>query len=358
MKKWMKILMSIGMAFSLWACTSKTEVTLSSVSFESFYLGDSLNPSESERIPLSSKESNQVEAILDKAHWVSVNPNKNALEPVGFLMFDAVGRRYELFQVVDTFVIKVTEGKFTPIYFESKGNISTLIDGWFKPFRSAILNKEILSQSTPLKVDTNISLNSERTKFALTTTQAESLLSLMKIETWEAIVLPVTDDSPEAVFSITLTEDGDTLWFTPWETEAMVNHLQIVDGESQIFSYRMLLSDYRTVQTTLNLWRAEVDPIDNPQPSAFVFTQVRFPMPSVPERILKSVYYPISQAESDQARLALNIDQWNLQSTNPAISWVTMNLKDDKGMIFTFGYTESGFVVQITDPVDLSFILT
>ncbi|KAF0223274.1 MAG: hypothetical protein FD179_1784 [Erysipelotrichaceae bacterium] len=361
MKKLMKILMSISMVFSLWACRSKTELTevnLSMVSFKSFYLGSSLNPTESERSILNSQESNQVESILDKAHWVSVIPDKNSLEPVGFLLYDTVGLRYELFQVNDTFVIKVTEGKSSPIYFESKGNITTLIKGWFRPFKDAILNIEFLTQSTPLKVDTNISLNSERTKFSLSASQAESLLSQLRIDTWFATILPVTNDSPEAVFSITLTEDGDILLFYPLETIAVVNYLQNIDGESQIFSYSMLLSTYRTVQTTLNQWRAEGDPIDNPQLLNLVFTQVRFPMLGVPDRILKPVYYPITKAESDQAKLSLNIDQWKLLSTNPTVSLETMRLQDEQGLIFTFGYTDSDYVVQITDPVDLAYGLT
>lgn len=85
------------------------------VSFKSFYLGSSLNPTESERSILNSQESDRVESILDKAHWVSVIPDKNSLEPVGFLLYDTVGLRYELFQVNDTFVIKVTDGKMVAI---------------------------------------------------------------------------------------------------------------------------------------------------------------------------------------------------------------------------------------------------
>lgn len=359
MKKWMKILMSISMAFSFWACAAKTEVTLTTIRFESFYLGDSLNPSESERIPLSSIESNQVEAILDNAHWAPVYPDKYSLEPVGLLLYDVDRLRYEMFQVIDTFVIKVTEGKSSPIYFESAGNISTLIEGWFRPFKTGTQNKIVLSHAIPIKANTNVTLNSVRTEFNLTSAQAESLISMLRIDSWTVTDSQVTDDSPKPVISITLNENGDKLMFYPLETTAVATYLQIIDGHSEMTFYSMLLSTYNTVQATLNQWRAEGDPIVNPRLSSLVFTQVKFPMQGVPERILKPVYYPITKAESDQAKLSLNIDQWKLLSTNPTISGETMSLQDDQGLIFTVGHSENnGYVVQVSDPVDPTFLLS
>jgi len=349
--------MSLVLVFGLWACTAKTEVTLTSVDFKSFYLGSDLNPPENEQIKLTIQEGKLVETFVDKLNWVTVSPDKNALEPIGVLLYDTKGLRYELYQALDQLVIKVTETKKSAVYFTVTGDNNTLIQGQLKPLKKAIEAKKILLKSDLLSANADLWMSSSQTRFDLTTGQSDQLKTLLKFEEWNAIVTVPTDSTPDAEMLIGLT-NGHILMFHDLGTSASVTLLQLIDGKTELSTYQITKSTYDAVKTQLKQWGIEAHPVVKPDLEKIIFTEVKFELTDVPTHVLKSVFFPITEAESNQAKTALGIPEWVRLFTNTAIQSVFMTLKDTEGYVYTIGYANNGYAVQITHPLEPLYIMS
>jgi len=345
------------MTVGLWACSAKTEVTLTSVDSKSFYLGDNLNPPDNEQTHLTVLEGKLVETFVDKSNWVVVSPDKNTLEPIGVLLYDSKGLRYELYQALDQFVIKVTEAKKSAVYFKVKGDNAALIQAQLKPLKRAIDTKAILLNSDLLSANADLSSSSDQSRFDLTTAQSVQLKTLLKIENWNATVKIPFDSAPNAEMSIGVSNDM-TLLFHALDTMAEVTVLRLIDGKTDLSTYQIPKSTYDDVKAQLTQWGIEAHPLIKPDLEKVIFTEVKFELVDVPTHVLTSAFFPITATESQQAKASLGISGWVRAYFNPAIQMIFMTLKDTEGYVYTIGYTDNGYAVQITQPQDPLYMMS
>lgn len=349
--------MSLLMVFGCWACSAKTEVNLTLVDFKSFYLGDNLNPPDNEQTHLTDLEEKLVETFVDMPNWVTVYPDKASLEPIGVLLYDSKGLRYELYQALDQFVIKVTKSKKSAVYFKVKGDNAALIQAQLKPLKWAIDTKAILLNSDLLSANADLTSSSDQSRFDLTTAQSDQLKTLLKFEDWNATVKIPFDSTPQAEMSIGVTNDM-ILMFHALDSSAEVTVLRLIDGKTKFSTYQIPKTTYDAVKAQLKQWGIEAHPLVKPDLEKVIFTEVKFELVDVPTHVLTSVFFPITEAESQQAKASLGISGWVRSAINPTLQMIYMTLKDAEGYVYTIGYVDNGYAVQITKPQDPLYILT